>query len=412
MNASSHAAAPSESRRRPGFVITIVSLVGMMAGASAPSPFYPVLAAEIGFTPATTTTVFAVYAITLLLTLLTAGSLSDHVGRRPVASVGLLLLAASVLVFWHADSVTTLMLGRAVQGIASGLLLSSLSAAVTDLERPDRPGSAAVWNAVAPMVGLGSGALASGIVLDVAAEPMRDIFGPLTVAYVVLSALIWFVPETAPRTPGALHSLKFQLTVPTRMRAEFLRSAPAIFAGWATGGFFLSLGANIVAAELGGRDHLWQGLSVALLAGTGGLAAFLIRRRSAHTIVVFGTAALAVGTLLSLGALALGSLPVYLVTVSVTGAGFGTAFFGVVRALSPHIPATQRADVFAVIFLVSYLAFGVPTVVAGILVQLCGLHPVSYGYGTLVALLAGTACVLRVRHSRPGDGAAGLVTSQ
>ena len=409
MNATSHAAAPSASRRRWGFAITVVSLVGMMAGASAPSPFYPVLAAEIGFSSATITTVFAVYAITLLLTLLTAGSLSDHVGRRPVASAGLLLLAVSVLVFWHADSAAGLMWGRAVQGVASGLLLSSLSAAVTDLERPDRPGSAAVWNAVAPMVGLGGGALVSGIMLDVAAEPMRDIFGPLSAAYAVLAVLVWFVPETAPRTPGALRSLRFQLTVPAAMRAEFLRSAPAIFAGWATGGFFLSLGANIVAAELGGRDHLWQGLSVALLAGTGGLAALLIRRRSAHTIVVFGTAALASGTLLSLGALALNSLPLYLVTVSITGAGFGTAFFGVVRALSPHIPATQRADVFAVIFLVSYLAFGVPTVVAGVLVQLFGLHPVSYGYGLLVALLAGTACVLRLRRRRPNEDAPGLM---
>lgn len=369
----------------------------MMAGASAPSPFYPVLAAEIGFTSATITMVFAVYAITLLLTLLTAGSLSDHVGRRPVASVGLLLLAASVFVFWHADSVTVLMAGRAVQGIASGLLLSSLSAAITDLERPDKPGSAAVWNAVAPMAGLGSGALISGVVLDLAAEPMRDIFGPLTVVYVLLAALLWFVPETAPRSPGALRSLSFKLTVPAAMRADFLRSAPAIFAGWATGGLFLSLGASIVATELGGRAHLWQGLSVALLAGTGGLAAFLIRRQHAHTIVTFGTAALTIGTLLSLGALALGSLPLYLVTVSITGAGFGTAFFGVVRALSPHIPATQRADVFAVIFLVSYVAFGVPTVLAGLLVQVFGLNPVSYGYGILVALLAGTACVLQLR---------------
>ena len=397
MNATTPTALPSESRRRFGFAIAIVSLIGMMAGASAPSPFYPVLAAEIGFTSATITMVFAVYAITLLLTLLTAGSLSDHVGRRPVASVGLLLLAASVFVFWHADSVTVLMAGRAVQGIASGLLLSSLSAAITDLERPDKPGSAAVWNAVAPMAGLGSGALISGVVLDLAAEPMRDIFGPLTVAYLLLAALLWFAPETAPRSPGALRSLSFRLTVPAAMRADFLRSAPAIFAGWATGGLFLSLGANIVATELGGRAHLWQGLSVALLAGTGGLAAFLIRRQHAHTIVTFGTAALTIGTLLSLGALALGSLPLYLVTVSITGAGFGTAFFGVVRALSPHIPATQRADVFAVIFLVSYIAFGVPTVLAGLLVQVFGLNPVSYGYGILVALLAGTACVLQMR---------------
>ena len=77
----------------------------MMAGASAPSPFYPVLEREIGFSPATLTAIFAVYAVALLLTLLVTGSLSDHVGRRPVVSAAFALLAVSMLVFWHADSV-------------------------------------------------------------------------------------------------------------------------------------------------------------------------------------------------------------------------------------------------------------------------------------------------------------------
>ena len=63
----------------------------MMAGASAPSPFYPVLAQRLGFDAIVITSVFAVYALALLLTLLAAGSLSDHVGRRPVIIAGLVL---------------------------------------------------------------------------------------------------------------------------------------------------------------------------------------------------------------------------------------------------------------------------------------------------------------------------------
>ncbi len=141
---------------------------------------------------------------------------------------------------------------------------------------------------------------------------------------------------------------------------------------------------------------MWQGLAVGVLAGSGAVAAFLMRRRSPRAIAVFGTAALAVGTACSLGALAAGSLPAYLVAVAVTGAGFGTAFFGVVSSLAPHIPAAQRADVFAVVFLVSYLAFGVPTVVAGLLVEFAGLTPVVFGYGAVVIVFAGVACAVRV----------------
>lgn len=82
------------------------------------------------------------------------------------------------------------------------------------------------------------------------------------VLYLVLAVLFWFIPEAAQQKPGALGSLRFKLTVPDAMRGDFLRGAPAIFAGWATGGLFLSLGANIVHTELGGDAHVWQGLSL------------------------------------------------------------------------------------------------------------------------------------------------------
>lgn len=120
--------ATPRAHTRFGFVLAIVAQILMMVGASAPSPFYPVLAQEIGFDAIVISAVFAVYAVALLLTLLTAGSLSDHVGRRPVAVAGFLLLAGSMFLFWHADAVAMLFLARILQGVASGLLISALSA--------------------------------------------------------------------------------------------------------------------------------------------------------------------------------------------------------------------------------------------------------------------------------------------
>ncbi|VXB49793.1 Multidrug resistance protein MdtL [Microbacterium sp. 8M] len=386
-------------RTRFGFVLAIVAQILMMAGASAPSPFYPVLAQRLGFDAIVITAVFAVYAGALLLTLLTAGSLSDHVGRRPVIAAGLTLLAVSMLLFGNAGSVLLLVLARILQGIASGLLIAAFSATVLDLAPPARPGAASLWNALSPGIGLAAGALIAALALDATPEALPDVFVPLAAVYVALAALMFVAPETAPRLPGAWASLQFRLSVPSGIRAEFWRAAPAVVAGWATGGLFLSLGANIVHGELGGTAHLWQGLAVALLAGVGAVTAFAIRRRPARTIVIFGTAALAVGTALSLLALAMGSLAAYLVASAVTGMGFGTAFFGVVGSLAPRIPATQRADAFAVLYLLAYLAFGVPAVVAGVLVAQVGLGAVCVGYGVVVIALSVIALVLRVRRS-------------
>lgn len=133
MTAPTPVATASVRRSRFGFALAIVAQIAMMVGASAPSPFYPVLAAEIGFDSIVISAIFAVYAIALLLALLSAGSLSDHIGRRPVAIAGFLLLTTSMILFWHADTVATLVLARILQGAASGVLISTLSAAALDL---------------------------------------------------------------------------------------------------------------------------------------------------------------------------------------------------------------------------------------------------------------------------------------
>ncbi|KJQ54343.1 Major Facilitator Superfamily protein [Microbacterium sp. SA39] len=316
-----------------------------------------------------------------------------------MAVAGFLLLASSTFLFWHADAVGVLFLARILQGFASGLLISALSAAVLDLAPGGRARTAALWNALSPGIGLATGALLSGVILDLADAPLLDVFAPLTISYIVLAALFLLTPETAPRTPGAWASLSFRLSIPAVIRADFWRAAPAVVAGWATGGLFLSLGANIVHNELGGTAHFWQGLAVAMLAGVGAITAFVMRNRSPRASVIFGTSSLAVGTALSLVALSVGSLPFYIAATAVTGMGFGTAFSGVVASLAPRIPTTQRADTFAVIYLLAYLAFGVPAVIAGALVGLVGLGAVCVGYGIVVIVLAVVALVSRVRRA-------------
>lgn len=382
-------------RHALGFVLALGALLAMMAGASAPSPFYPVLEREIGFSPATLTGIFAVYAVALLLTLLVVGSLSDHIGRRPVISVAFGLLAASMAVFWHADSVALLVWARIVQGVASGLLLSSLTAAVVDLEPEHRPGTAATFNSVVPLAGLALGALVGGAVIDRSSSPMADVFGVLTGIYVLLALAVWLLPETSPRHDGVLRSLRPRVGIPASARPAFVRSAPALFAGWATGGLYLSLGAPIVGQELGGTNHLEQGLVVTTLTGVGALSSFIARKHSARHITLYGTAALAVGTALTLVALAAGSYWGFIAAAVVAGSGFGTSFLGIMRSITPVVSPHERGELFASVFVVSYLAFGIPTVVAGVAAPHVGLATTTYVYGGLVVAFSGAAALLR-----------------
>lgn len=383
------------ARGNAGFRITLAGLAVMMAGASAPSPFYPALQQEIGFSAATLTGIFAVYAIALLASLLVTGSLSDHVGRRPVISAGFAILAVSLVIFWQATGVGGLLAARVLQGMACGLLLSALSAAVVDLEPKDRPGSASVWNSVIPLGGLAVGALVAGIMMDLTTAAESDVFGTLTAANMVLAAAIWAIPETAPRHEGVWASLKPRIGVPAAARTAFWRGAPAVIAGWATGGLYLSLGAPIVRHVFGATDHATQAVVIFLLSGAGATACYLARRYSSRQVTLYGTSALAFGTALTLVAITWASLPAYLAALIVAGTGFGTCFYGVLRSIVPVVQPGERGELFAALFTLSYLAFGVPTVLAGVAVGMFGLTATTLGYGSIIILFSAVAGLMR-----------------
>ena len=382
---------------RWGFVLSLAATILMMAAASAPSLFYPQIAERLGLIPVATTLVFAVYTFTLLAALLYLGPLSDHVGRRPVVAAGSLALALSVAMFWFAGSLAALLVARALQGLAAGVLIPALSAMMIDFESPSHRNIAALWNTIGPMIGLGAGALGAALLLDLTSEPTTAVFGSLVLAFLIVATVVWSTPELVPKTQIRRGDLRPRFTVPPHLRRMFTAGVPVIIAGWATNGLFLALGADLVGSELGGSTHTQAGIVIFALAISGVTASSVLQRRSARTISLYATSALAFGTAVSIGALALGSYSAYVASVAIVGSGFGTAFLGVLRTLMPHTASSERAAVMAVIYTVAYLAFGVPTIVAGLLVPVLTLSGTMTILGAIIIALSLAATVLRLR---------------
>jgi MFS family permease len=67
------------------------------------------------------------------MTVLILGSLSDHVGRRPVIITALAVDAAACILFLLAHGAGALFAARALQGVAAGLAATALGAAPLDL---------------------------------------------------------------------------------------------------------------------------------------------------------------------------------------------------------------------------------------------------------------------------------------
>ncbi|MFH8385233.1 MFS transporter [Kitasatospora sp. NPDC018058] len=116
-------ALPSRPRRLPvlsrhgAFRLHASVLVGLLAASSAPTPLYALYQAAWHFSAMTLTVVFSAYALALLVALLTAGTLSDHLGRRPVLAGALLAEGVAMAVFATAQGVPALIAARILQGL-------------------------------------------------------------------------------------------------------------------------------------------------------------------------------------------------------------------------------------------------------------------------------------------------------
>jgi hypothetical protein len=91
-------------------------------------------------------------------------------------------------------------------------------------------------------------------------------------------------------------------------------------------------------------------------------------------------------------ALNTGSAAAYLAASLVAGAGFGASFQGGVRSVLAAAAAADRAGALSVLFVLSYLAMGLPAVAAGAIVAVTGnLHSTAMGFGFAVIALAALA---------------------
>ncbi|MBM9468513.1 MFS transporter [Nakamurella leprariae] len=229
--------ATSRSRRRlsptGSFWAMTLAYFGLMVAAGAPSPIYPIYQQHWQFATSTLTEIFAVYAVALLIALLTVGGLSDFIGRRPVVVAAMVLFAADMVVFAVADGVAWLFAARILQGVAAGLSIGALSAGMIDLAPPGRIRFAAVLSALLPAIGLATGAVVAGAFVRWLPHPTQLLFWILTGVFVLLAGAVLAIRETGARRPGALRSLAPRVRIPVHARSTFLRLVPAMVFPWA-----------------------------------------------------------------------------------------------------------------------------------------------------------------------------------
>jgi MFS family permease len=378
---------PVSARALSPAAMSLFSFAGAMliaASSSAVTPLYRLYQASMQLTPFWITVVFATYVASLLTALLTVGRLSDYVGRRPVIFAALVLNAAAMILFAEARDVGQLILARAVQGLCVGVGTTALGAAILDTSRARGP----LLNSVTTFLGMTAGALGAAALITFGSDPLHRVYEVLLGLTVAMIALLWVMPESSSRKSGALKSLWPRVSVPPQSRSVLVRLTPANIAGWALGGFYLSLMPTVVATAMGIASPWVGGVVVSTLMLTAAVAVATFRHWPARRLILVGTSTLSLGVAVSMLGIEQQQVAALLAGTVIAGVGFGSTFSGTFRALLPTAEPHQRAGLLAAFYVQSYLAFSLPAVAAGISVPLIGLSTAAYLYGATIILLA------------------------
>lgn len=387
-----------------GFAATLVSLY---LASGAPTPLLLVWQREWDFPDSLVALAFAIYAFTFLIALLVGGSLSDHLGRKPVIVVSLAVAIGSIGMFMLAPSIEWVIAARAVNGLAVGVVTAAYTAALVELAKPgSRLGP--IVAAASPVGGLGLGALFGGIAVELWDRDADEVLFSV-VAALLLAGLVFtfFAPETTTRVPGVLRSLVPNVVVPPTARPFFLRMLPILIAAWATGALFLGLAPTVVHGLLHVDSGLVDGVTGAIHGIFVSVGSVAFGALAVSKGLRFGATGMVIGLAFVVAGVATGQLALVWIGGVIEALAVGSTNSAIFRGLAPLAPEHQRAGTFAAVYVVAYLVLGGASVIAGQLIAPLGLFPTILGWTLLIVVLAAFGLAIQLRRGvAPGRNGA------
>src|SRR4029077_12804277 len=213
-------------------------------------------------------------------------------------------------------------------------------------------------------VGLALGALGTSVLVQYGPVPTHLVWWLLLGTFLAAIVLIAVIPEPGTVRPGALASLRPDISVPRPARGTFARAIPCLVAVWALGGFYLSLGPSLAAQLSGSRSLVWGGLITFLLTGLGAVTSAAFRNSAPPAVMLGGCLGLLAGAVVTIAAIVASTPALLLLGTVLAGLGFGPGHLAAYRVIVARAAPSDRAGLIAAISIVNYLALGLPALIA------------------------------------------------
>ena len=363
----------------------------ILMGSILPTPLYTIYQAHWHFSTAILTLIFAVYNAGVAVALLVLGRLSDIIGRRRVllAAVGLSFLGT--LGFLLAQGVAWLIVSRVLIGFAVALCTGTATAALVELHPRGNAQAAALVGSTSMIVGFCVGVLTSGLLVQYAPWPTELIYGVYLA--LILPALIGLsrLPETVPVSLTHFSWRPQRLSVPASIALPFIVASLTVAVGFAVLAMFSSLAPSFMISLLHVNNHAVGALAVAVVFASSILTQLGLQRVPLRTAISVGLSLLAVALVLILFALSASSLPLFLVSATLTGIGQGLSQRGSLALMNRIAPPEHRGEVLSSYYVIGYIGGGLPVLCLGFLAEYTGLYTATLACAVvLIATAVGT----------------------
>ncbi len=133
-------------RRWAILTVLCTSLMIVIIGNTSLNVAIPTLARELDASTSELQWMVDAYALVFAGLLFTAGTLGDRFGRKGALQAGLLVFLAGTLIAATAETSQTVIIGRAVMGLAAAFVMPSTLSILTNVfPAHERPKAIAVW---------------------------------------------------------------------------------------------------------------------------------------------------------------------------------------------------------------------------------------------------------------------------
>jgi len=382
-------------------ICIVASMIGaLFAGSTVPTPLYVIYKQQFGFSQISLTLIYAAYVVGNLAALLLFGRLSDQIGRRRSSVIAMAIAIISALIFLFAQGIVSLYAGRILSGLAIGIGAGTGTAWLAELIAEENKSRATVIATSANFVGLGIGALMSGVLADWISSPLRLPFIVYLAVLVPMSALVWFSHETVSDPVQTIEriSLRPQLSVPAEIRAQFVAPAVTGFGAMALVGFYAALAPSLLAEHLHETSHAAAGAVFLELAAVVAASIVATQSLSSRAAMLWALGLMLPSVALLVSAQIVASMAIMIVATAACGIAAGLGYRGSLQVVNQIAPEHRRAEVVSSYFVCGFSGNALPVIGVGVISTLASSTAARLVFAVTISLFALVALCFGIKY--------------